>query len=282
MLACVLAAVAWAGPAGAADYTGPLIDAHSHVPNATAIDAYVAAMTRHDIRKVVLLGVGGVQKDDPVLIASAARRHPDRVVAAIPVPDPTREDAAVALEAASARTSARAVGEVHLRQVGRRTINRDPGSPAFGRLLDVAAARGLPVVIHFELTDAAAAALDRTLAAHPKTRVVLAHGGEGPPVRLEWLLDRNANLMVDLSGMHFQRKPALATEDGPLDPGWKALIEKRPDRFLVGLDVWAPRLFEPVMLDRLMRWTRRILGELRGDVAERVAWRNAADLYGLK
>ena len=44
-------------PATAADYTGPLIDAHSHVPNATAIDAYVAAMKRHNVRKVVLLGV---------------------------------------------------------------------------------------------------------------------------------------------------------------------------------------------------------------------------------
>ena len=28
----------------AAEYQGPVIDAHSHVPNSTAIDAYVAAM----------------------------------------------------------------------------------------------------------------------------------------------------------------------------------------------------------------------------------------------
>jgi hypothetical protein len=33
------------------------------------------------------------------------------------------------------------------------------------------------------------------------------------------------------------------------------------------------------MLDRLMRWTRRVLGHLRPDVAERVAWKNAAALY---
>ena len=52
-----------------------------------------------------------------------------------------------------------------------------------------------------------------------------------------------------------------------------------PDRFLMGIDVWAPRLFEPAMLDRLMTWTRRILGELTPAVAERVAYRNAAAVF---
>ncbi len=51
--------VASVAPGWGADYGGPLIDAHSHLPNATAIDAYVAAMKRHNVLKVVLLGVGG-------------------------------------------------------------------------------------------------------------------------------------------------------------------------------------------------------------------------------
>lgn len=263
----------------AADYAGPLIDAHAHLPNAKAIDAYAAAMTRHNVAKVVLLGVGGVQKEDPAWIAAAARKYPDRVLTGVPLPDPTDDGAAARLDAALEKSSARAVGEVHLRQVGRRTIERDPGDAALGRILDVAARRGVPVVVHYELTDAAAAALDRALAAHRKTTVVLAHAGEGPPPRVEGLLARNPNLVVDLSGMHFQRKPALASETGPLDPAWKALIEKFPDRFLMGVDVWAPRLFEPAMLDRLFAWTRRVLGELRPDVAERVAYRNAAALF---
>ena len=49
--AVLLAALTAAAPAGAADYAGPLVDAHSHLPNATAIDAYVAAMKRHKIRE---------------------------------------------------------------------------------------------------------------------------------------------------------------------------------------------------------------------------------------
>ena len=271
-----------AAPAWSADYGGPLIDAHSHVPNATAIDAYVAAMKRHNVLKVVLLGVGGLQKEDTAWLTAASKKYPDRVVAGLPLADPTPESAVSQLELQLDRGKPRLIGEVHMRQVGRRLIDRDPNSPTFGKILDVAAKFEVPIVIHYELTDAAETALDRALAAHRKSTIVLAHGGEGPPRRLDRLLLRNPNLFVDLSGMHFQRTPALASETGPLDPGWKALIEKMPDRFMIGVDVWAARLFEPAMLDRLFMWTRRILGELRLDVAERVAHRNAAKLYRLE
>ncbi|OLD38202.1 MAG: hypothetical protein AUI57_07895 [Candidatus Rokubacteria bacterium 13_1_40CM_2_68_8] len=269
-------------PARGADYGGPLIDAHSHVPNATAIDTYVAAMKRHNVVKVVLLGVGGLQKDDTIWLTAASKKYPDRVVAGLPLPDPTAGTAASQLELQLERGRPRVIGEVHLRQIGRRTIDRDPNSAAFGKILDVAGKFGVPIVIHYELTDAAETALDRALAAHRKATIVLAHGGEGPPGRLDRLLQRNPNLVADLSGMHFQRTPMLASETGSLDPGWKGLIEKMPDRFLIGVDVWAARLFEPAMLDRLILWTRRILGELRPDVAERVAHRNAAKLYRLE
>jgi predicted TIM-barrel fold metal-dependent hydrolase len=271
-----------AAPAWSADYGGPMIDAHSHVPNATAIDAYVTAMKRHNVLKVVLLGVGGLQKEDTAWLTAASKKYPDRVVAGLPLADPTSESAASQLELQLDRGKPRVIGEVHMRQVGRRLIDRDPNSPVFGKILDTAAKFEVPIVIHYELTDAAETALDRALAAHRKGTIVLAHGGEGPPGRLDRLLQRNPNLFVDLSGMHFQRTPALASETGPLDPGWKALIEKMPDRFMIGVDVWAARLFEPAMLDRLFMWTRRILGELRPDVAARVAHRNAAKLYRLE
>jgi predicted TIM-barrel fold metal-dependent hydrolase len=273
-----LALVLPVAPAFAEPYRGPIIDAHSHLPNAGAIDAYAAAMKRHNITKVVLLGVGGVQKDDAAWIAAAAKKHPGIVVAGAPVADPS--DAGVAKAAAALDTlKARALGEVHGRQVSRK-IDRDPGK--FAGLFELAASKRVPVVMHYELTDAAAAHLDAALAAHRGATVVLAHAGEGPPARIEGLLSRNPNLLVDLSGMHFQRTPALATETGPLDPAWKAVIVKYPERFLIGVDVWAPRLFEPATLDKLMTWTRRVLGELPPPVAERVAWKNAAALYKLE
>ena len=278
-LLTILTLGALAPAASAADYAGPLIDAHSHVSSTTAVDAYVAAMKRHDFRRVLLLGVGGVQKDDPAWIAAAAKKYPDRVLAGVVVPDPMAPDASIRLEAALTNVKAHAIGEVHLRQVSRK-IDRDPTAPAFTRVLETAARHGLPVIVHDELNDRAAAALGEALAGHPKTVLVLAHAGEAPPAKLEPLLARHPNLVIDLSGMHFQRTPALASETGPLDPSWKALIEKMPDRFVMGIDVWAAaRLFERAMLDRLMKWTRRILGELSPAAAEQVAYKNAARLY---
>ncbi len=281
LVAAALASLA-AWPAAAAEYPGPLIDAHSHVSSARAADAFLEAMKRHSVSRVVLLAVGGEQKDDPAWLAAAARKYPDRVIAGQPLPDPAEAGAAARLDAALAKSGARVVGEVHMRQVGRKPFDRDPAGPAFAAILEVCARRGVPIVIHYELTDAAAAALERALGAHRNATVILAHAGEGPPARVAGLVARNPNLLVDLSGMHFQRKPALATETGPLDPAWKALIERHPDRFLMGVDVWAPRLLEPAMLDRLFRWTRRVLGELAPGVAERVAYRNAAALFRLE
>ena len=279
----IVMSLALAGtPAWSADYNGPLIDAHSHLPSSTAIDTYVAAMKRHNVLKVVLLGVGSAQKDDTAWLTAASRKYPDRVIAGLPLPDPTSDNVASQLELQLDRGKPRVIGEIIMRQVGRRLIDRDPNAAAFGGILDTAAKFAVPVVIHYELTDQAETELDRTLAAHRKSTIVLAHGGEGPPGRLDRLLLRNPNLFIDLSGMHFQRTPALASETGPMDPGWKALIEKMPDRFMIGLDAAAPRLFEPVMLDRLFAWTRRILGELKPDVAARVAHRNAVKLYRIE
>src|SRR2546428_245851 len=169
---------------------------------------------------LVRCGVGGgVQKAAPIGLPGARKKPPDRGVAALPLPDPPAGTAASQLELQLERGRPRVIGEVHLRQIGRRTTDRDPNSAAFGKILDVAGKFGVPIVIHYELTDAAETALDRALAAHRKATIVLAHGGEGPPGRLDRLLQRNPNLVADLSGMHFQRTPMLASETGSPDPG---------------------------------------------------------------
>jgi predicted TIM-barrel fold metal-dependent hydrolase len=263
-----------------APYTGPIIDSHSHLSGAKVIDGYVDAMRENNVTRVILLGVGGLQKDDPAWIAAAARKYTRSVVPGVPVPNPEAPDAATKLDADITRTKARIVGEVHVRKLSRK-IDRDPSSEAFTKVFEVAARQLTPVVIHQELDEAAAAKLDKALATNRKTTIILAHAGESTPARLEPLLQRNPNLFVDLSGLHFDSKPSLATESGPIDPAFKALIEKMPDRFLMGLDIWSPKHAQPEMLDRLMKWTRRVLGELKPDVAERVASKNAAGLLHL-
>jgi len=271
----VMAVSAVAGP-----YTGPLIDAHFHLSGPKVIDGFVDAMRENNVSRVIILGVGGVQREDPVWIAAAAKKYQRSVVPGVPVPNPEAPDAAKKLEDDIKRTKARIVGEIHVRHVSRK-IDRDPSGEPFTKLFEVAARMLTPVVIHDELDDAAGAKLEKALAANRKVTIILAHAGAAAPARLEPLLQRHPNLFVDLSGMHFERKPSLATEDGPLDPGFKALIEKLPDRFLMGIDAWSPKAAQPELLDRLMKWTRRVLGELKPEVAERVAFKNAAGLLHL-
>jgi predicted TIM-barrel fold metal-dependent hydrolase len=263
-------------------YAGPLIDAHSHLHGPDAIAPLVAAMDRNRIGRVALLGVGGVQKDDPVWIGRAAERHPERVIAVAPVPDPLAPDAARRLDRDLAGGRYRGAGEVHVHQASRK-IRRALDGPAFRALLDVCAGHGAPFIVHDELTDdALVAELGRALEQQRKTTIVLAHAGSAEPAVLGGLLARHENLQVDLSGTHFLRTPALATETGPLGPAWRSLLSERPDRFLAGIDVWAPALLAPAMLDRLMSWTRRMLGELPPAAAEQIAHGNATRLYRLR
>jgi predicted TIM-barrel fold metal-dependent hydrolase len=271
------APAAWSGPS----YAGPLIDAHSHLNGPDAIEPLLAAMDRHRIERVALLGVGGVQKEDAAWIGRAAERHPGRVIAVAPVPDPLAADAARRLEKDLAGGRYRGAGEVHVHQVSRK-IRRAIDGPPFRALLDVCAAHGAPLIVHDELTDGLVPELERALAQNRKATIVLAHAGSTEPPALAGLLARHENLQVDLSGTHFLRTPALATEAGPLGAGWQSLLTERADRFLAGIDLWAPSLFAPAMLDRLMSWTRRILGELPPAAAERIAHANATRLYRLQ
>lgn len=278
----LLALLSMAQPAHAQNpYQGPMIDAHSHLPSLEALDSLIAAMKRHNISRVALLGVGAVQQRDVEWIGAAVTRYPNQVIPFAPLPEPTNPAGVKQLEGLLGTGRYKGVGEVHVRQVSRK-IDRKADDPAFGQYLEAAAKHGFPVIIHSELNDAASNSLDQALTRHPNVTVILAHAGGAEPSRIESLLRAHANLRVDLSGMHFMRNPSLASEKGPLNPSWKALLEKMPDRFLMGIDVWAPQLFKAETLDRLMLWTRRVLGELSREAAEQIAYKNAARLFKLE
>jgi predicted TIM-barrel fold metal-dependent hydrolase len=170
---------------------------------------------------------------------------------------------------------------VHVHQASRK-IRRAIDAPPFLALLDVCARHGVPLVVHDELTAETTAELERALAHNRQATIVVAHAGSGEPRALAGLLGRHPNLWLDVSGMTYIRTPALATETGPLEPAWKALLTEYPDRILAGLDVWAPALFKAETLDRLMRWLRRVLGELPPEAAARIAHGNAERLFRLK
>jgi hypothetical protein len=69
-------------------------------------------------------------------------------------------------------------------------------------------------------------------------------------------------------------------DGGKLCPEWRQLLLEYPDRFLVGSDTWVNQRWQAY--DDLMKGYRTWLGDLPPDVARRIAWDNAASLFGVK
>ena len=74
----------------------------------------------------------------------------------------------------------------------------------------------------------------------PRLRVIWAHAGmSSGPQAVGALLDRYPNLSVDLAIRNGDVAPG-----GVLDPGWRAVFLRHPDRFLAGTDTWVTSRWE--------------------------------------
>ncbi len=158
----------------------------------------------------------------------------------------------------------RGLGEFHLYD----RANAD--GPTAVALMQLARERGLTVLAHVD-----AVAVDRLLGHAPGASLIWAHTGIGgePVARVRELLGRHAGLRGELS-----YRPGL-TLDGQLAPDWRALLTQHAGRFLIGSDTWVtPRWqhYEALFADY-----RAWLGQLPAEVAQRIAWGNAAALFQL-
>lgn len=119
-------------------------------------------------------------------------------------------------------------------------------SIAFGRLLDLAAARGLPVLVHSDIGPAwreqpdFLGEMESALRTHPRTRVIWAHAGISRRIVIpnhtgivSRMLGQYPNLTIDLSWVIFEQELAPG---GVLDRRWVSLIEEYPGRFVIGSD----------------------------------------------
>ena len=107
----------------------------------------------------------------------------------------------------------------------------------------------------------------------PRLRVIWAHAGmSSGPQAVGALLDRYPTLWVDLAIRNGDVAPG-----GTLDPGWRAVFLRHPDRFLAGTDTWMTSRWEA--LPGSVTEVRGYLSQLPRDVAEKIAFRNAERLF---
>ena len=287
------AAVAWALALGlaplvqAADYSGPLLDAHLHynveaVQGPHPISDVLARMQRNGVRAIV----ANSRPNDGTKALVEARTQTDAAgVTVVPFirlyrtradydnwyrDESIYEMVQAEFTRGTARGPYRGIGEFHLYD------SRNANGPVARKLMAFAEDKQLAVLAHVDDV-----AVDLLMANAPskgqKLRLIWAHTGIGgtPVERVEVMLARYPLLMGELS-----YRPGLTCEGGLLCPEWRALLLRYPDRFLIGSDTWINPRWQ--QYDELMQGYRRWLGDLPPDVARQIAWDNGAALFGLK
>ena len=269
------------GLAQAADYSGPLFDAHLHYNE----EAYggphpladvLARMQRNGVRAII---ANSRPNDGTKSLADSAQT---RAAGVTVVPfirlyrnradyDNWFRDETIytMVQTEFARGTAagpyRGIGEFHLYD------SANANGPVAKKLMVFAQDKQLAVLAHVDDV-----AIDLLMAHAPNARLIWAHTGIGgaSAERVQALLTKYPKLMGELS-----YRPGLTCGDGVLCPEWRALILKYPGRFLIGSDTWVNQRW--LYYDELMRGYRRWLGDLPPEVARRIAWDNGAGLFQL-
>lgn len=157
----------------------------------------------------------------------------------------------------------RGMGELHL-------FAKDRYSPVFKRIIELAQQHKLPLLLH---TDPAV--IDSVYESAPGHPVIWAHAGTFPyPDLIADYLLRYPALRVDLSVRDEHIAP-----NGIIKDDWYDLFIRYPDRFMIGVDTYSLSRWQK--FDDVVKKIRDWLQQLPNDIAERLAYRNAADLFGI-
>jgi len=281
----LLTALAAAGAARAAEYAGPLFDAHLHyndeAQNPHPLPDVLARMKRNDVRAIV----ANSRPNDGTLALAGSPHTRAAGVTVVPFvrlyrnradyDNWYRDDSIYEMVLAELARGTPAgpflgLGEFHLYD------SANANGPIARKLMVLAEERQLAVLAHVDDV-----AIDLLMASTPskgaKARLIWAHTGIGgaPAARVDQLFARYPLLMGELS-----YRPGLTCDGGKLCPEWRQLLLKYPDRFLIGSDTWVNQRWQ--YYDQLMQGYRAWLGDLPADVARRIAWDNGARLFGVK
>jgi hypothetical protein len=280
-----LVSLLWAGAAHAADYSGPLFDAHLHYNDEAQsphpLSDVLARMQRNGVKAII---ANSRPNDGTKALASAPQTR-DAGVTVVPFVRLYRnradydnwfrdESIYEMVQGELARGTAagpfRGLGEFHLYD------STNANGPVAQKLMALAEEKQLAVLAHVD-----DAAIDLLMANTPSkgrnVRLIWAHTGIGgtPPARVDQLLARYPLLMGELS-----YRPGLTCEGGKLCPEWRELLLKYPTRFMIGSDTWVNQRW--LYYDELMNAYRAWLGDLPAESARRIAWDNGAGLFGFK
>lgn len=180
----------------------------------------------------------------------------------------------------------RGIGEVHLIAGNGPTAENE----VVRGLFRLAAEFDVPLLLHTDASDGRYFA--RICQAHPDVRFLWAHaGGYLEADHVQGVIENCPNVWVEFSARDPWHYGTLVEDSGALRAGWLAVLQRYPDRFMVGSDpVWnahqAYRWYEAdegwFHLDELIGFHRSWLSTLPSDLEERIRLTNAKRFFGVE
>ena len=174
----------------------------------------------------------------------------------------TRDPTVVAyVESTYRRGIHRGIGEFHI-------VPGDAATPVMRAIVAMAIREDL--WLHAHADEHAIVELARS---DRRAKVLWAHSGlSSTPEAVRAVLETNPNVVAELA----LRGDVMWSQ--VIDPAWRDVLVRYPDRFMVGTDTWTPSRWEDVVAghERTRAWLR----QLPPDVAAKIASGNAERLFG--
>jgi len=147
-----------------------------------------------------------------------------------------------------------AIGEFHLQ-------SKQAELPVVRKLIKLARKHRLMLHVHSDVE-----AIKLIFEQDPNAHILWAHAGFEDASTVIEMLDQHKNLWADLSF-----RWDIYTNNRFLY-GWKTLLLAHPDRFMLGIDTYAPQRW--LEIQSTMNWQRSLLKALPGKVAQAIAYEN--------
>ncbi len=163
-------------------------------------------------------------------------------------------------------------------------------TPVISGLMKLAIEHDIPVLLHTEYSRTQH--LDALCRSHPGLKIIWAHAGAIlEPAQVDEVMSACPAVWTELSARDPWRyvDTPITDTDGRLLPEWRQLIERYPDRFLVGSDpVWPVERLDSwdqadsgwQQYDRFLDFHRTWLKALPPELEEKLRLTNALGLFG--
>ncbi len=156
------------------------------------------------------------------------------------------------------------IGEFHIHRLD------TADAPLFREVIAMAKARDIYLHVH-----SGAEPIRWLYSLDPEVKIIWAHAGLGEPASAVYdLMAEFPTLVADTS----LREWAILRGGDGLAPDWARIIYDFQDRLMVGSDTWVNEQWDGY--DDIIASNRRWLSYLPREVAEKIAYRNAARLFG--